>query len=89
MITMMEVIEMTGLTEAEVDAVAEHEHLPEAAAAALACYLVERGPLGRAEIAQMMRDDIRAALKRGDRAHAAEVLGALKHFLATHGSAAG
>jgi hypothetical protein len=32
----------------------------------------------------MIAEDIRAALHRGDRAHAHELFGALRHFLETH-----
>jgi hypothetical protein len=32
----------------------------------------------------MIVEDIRAALHRGDREHARELFGALRHFLATH-----
>lgn len=84
MITMEEVIDMSGLTVEEIDAIAEHEHLPEAAAVALAAYLVEAGPEGQQRITVMIRDDIRLALKRGDRNHAAELLAALRHFLHEH-----
>ena len=40
MITLEDCIGLCGLTEEEVLAVAEHEHLPEIAAAALAQYLL-------------------------------------------------
>ena len=41
MISLEDCIAMSGLSREEVDAIAEHEHLPEAAAAALAGYLME------------------------------------------------
>ncbi|MEO0426800.1 MAG: hypothetical protein AAF160_05075 [Pseudomonadota bacterium] len=84
MITLTDCIEMCGLTEEELDAIAEHEHLPETAAAALAAALMEQKEEGARAVAQMMRDDIRHALKRGDRPHAADLLAALRHFLAEH-----
>ena len=37
----------------------------------------------------MLRDDIRAALARNDRAHARELFMALRHFLSTHPEANG
>jgi hypothetical protein len=68
------------LTEPEVLALAEHEHIPEIAAAAFTEYLLkQRG--GPEKIREMIVDDIRAALHRGDRAHALELFGALRHFL--------
>jgi hypothetical protein len=42
MITLEDCIGLCGLSEAEVDAIAEHEHLPEIAAAALAEYLLSQ-----------------------------------------------
>lgn len=84
MISIEDCIAMSGLTREEIDAIAEHEHLPEAAAAALAGYLVEHEEHGLPAIRGMIRDDLRDALHRGDRQHAAELLAALRHFLAEH-----
>jgi hypothetical protein len=83
MITLEDCIAFSGLTEAEVMAIAEHEHVPEIAAAALAETLLKqrRGP---DKIHTMIVEDIRAALSRGDREHARELFAALRHFLATH-----
>ena len=53
------------------------------AAAAMARYLLNK-PHGAAEIRDMMRDDIRAALSRGDKDRASELLMVLRHFMATH-----
>ena len=39
---------------------------------------------GADKIHCMMVEDIRAALRRGDRKHARELFGALHHFLETH-----
>ena len=83
MITITDIIGMTDLTREEVDAIAEHEHVPEVAAAALAAYLMHQ-PKGAETVRGMITDDIRAALRRGDRAHAGELLAALKHFMAVH-----
>lgn len=83
MITLEDCIALCGLTEAEVLAIAEHEHVPEIAAAALAEHLLKqrRGP---DTIHRMIVEDIRAALQRGDRKHACELFAALRHFLETH-----
>lgn len=85
MITLEEVIDLTGLTREEVDAIAEHEHIPEAAAAALADYLMHQEK-GVDTIAGMIRDDIRHALEHHDRQHAATLLATLRHFIAEHGN---
>jgi hypothetical protein len=83
MITLQDCIAMCGLDEAEVLAIAEHEHVPEIAACALAQYLLSRNH-GAETIRDMLRDDIRDALRRNDRAHARELFMALRHFLSTH-----
>ena len=83
MITFEDCIALCGLTEQEVKAIAEHEHVPEIAAAAMARYLLKE-PGGAEKIRDMMRDDIHAALDRDDREHASELLTVLRHFLATH-----
>jgi hypothetical protein len=87
MITLEDCIAMCGLSEEEVLAVAEHEHIPEMAAAALAQYLLGQAH-GTEKIRDMLRDDIGAALARGDRQHARELFMALRHFLSTHPEAA-
>ena len=83
MITLQDCIAMCDLDETEVLAIAEHEHIPEIAAAALAQYLLSREH-GAETIRDMLRDDIRAALRRNDRDHARELFMALRHFLSTH-----
>ena len=83
MISKEDCIAMCGLTEAEVMAIAEHEHVPEIAAAAMGRYLLKK-PDGPEQIRDMIRDDIHTALGRGDKDHASELLMVLRHFLATH-----
>jgi len=83
MITLQDCIALCGLTEAEVLALAEHEHIPEIAAAAYAEYLLKQRR-GSEKIHEMIVEDIRAALHRGDREHAHELFGALRHFLSEH-----
>ena len=57
-----------GLTEEEVLAIAEHEHMPEIAAAAFAEYLANQEH-GTEKIRDMIVDDIRAAQARDDKEH--------------------
>lgn len=83
MISFEDCIALCGLTEAEVAAIAEHEHVPEVAAATLGQYLLHQRH-GPDTIKQMIADDIRASLKSGDVAHAAKLVSALRHFLTTH-----
>ena len=80
MISLEDCIGMCGLDADEVAAIAEHEHLPGIAAAALAAYLLKQ--VGGAErIRQMMIDDIHKALDEGRIRHGAELFMALRHFL--------
>jgi len=83
MITLDDCIAFCGLTEAEVLALAEHEHVPEIVAAGLAAQLLKQRH-GAEKLRVMIVEDIRAALDRGDRRHAHELFAALRHFLSTH-----
>lgn len=73
MITLEDCIVFCGLSEEEVLAIVEHEHMPEAAACALAEYLLnkEHGP---EKIRDMIVDDVRAAQARCDREHVRTLL---------------
>jgi hypothetical protein len=71
------------LNEKEIMAIAEHEHVPEIAAAAMGRYLLKE-PGGPRRIRDMMRDDINESIARGDREHASELVMVLRHFLDTH-----
>ena len=83
MITLEDCIGMCGLDEEEVMAIAEHEHIPEIAAAALADYLLHQEK-GAAIIRTMIVDDLRVALERHDHDHARDLFMALRHFVSTH-----
>ncbi len=83
MISKEDCIAFAGLTQDEIDAIAEHEHLADVPAAALANLLLHRDR-GADEIRRMMVDDIRDALAAGRKAHAAELLATLRHFLHEH-----
>ena len=78
---------MCGLDRDEIAAIAEHEHVPELAAAALGNYLLHKAG-GEAEIRRMLVDDIRASLIDNRLEHATELLMALRHFLCDHPNAA-
>ena len=87
MLTIEDCIEMAGLTPEEVDAIAEHEHLPTMIAIELGWYL-EQTHAGEERIRQMIVDDMTRAEERGDRAHAAKLKLVLQQFLAHHGGTA-
>ena len=82
-VTLEDCIALCGLDEAEVAAIAEHEHTPQIVAAALAQYLLQE-PNGVARIRDMIVEDLNAALGRGDKHHASELLAVLRHFVASH-----
>lgn len=84
MISIDDIIGMTGLTREEVDAIAEHEHIPEVAAAALGDYLMHQDK-GSDAILIMIRDDFRSAIRRGDKEHARDLMMALRHFIQSRG----
>ncbi len=83
MISIEDCIAMCGLTREEVDAIAEHEHIDEIDATALANHLMDREG-GPQKIREMIHDDIRAALTHGNKDHARDLLMALRHFMHAH-----
>ena len=83
MISLEDCIGLCGLTRDEVLALAEHEHIPDIAAAALGHYLLNQ-PTGCTAIHAMITEDIRWAHERGDVRHAEELAVILKHFVGSH-----
>jgi hypothetical protein len=80
MLTLQDCIDLSDLTEEEIVAIAEHEHLPEIVAAELGSYLVHL-PEGRRAIKAIIRDDIAGAQGRGDHLHSAKLKLVLRHFV--------
>jgi DNA repair protein RadC len=83
MISLEDCLGLCGLSEEEVLAIAEHEHIPEIAAAALGRYLLEQSH-GAERIRDMIVDDIKTAALHGNAEHAKELVMALRHFLTEH-----
>lgn len=83
MISLEDCIELCGLTEDEVLAIAQHEHIPEIVAAELGNYLVST-PEGELCVKGMIRDDIGLAAAAGDRARALALKLILRRFIAQH-----
>lgn len=83
MISLEDCIAFCGLTEEEVLAIAEHEHLPEIDAAAFAQCLLSQEH-GSEKVRDMIVDDIRQAQFDGNKEHVLSLLHALHHFLKTH-----
>lgn len=87
MISLDDIEDMSALTRAEIEALAEHEHVTTINATLLGEYLmhVHHGPQ---RVHEMLCDDIRAALHADDLPHARDLFAALRHFLAEHPDAA-
>ena len=66
MLSIEDCIALCRLTEEEVLAIAEHERIPQVAAAEMANYLV-RTPDGELRVKSMIKDDIAAAVASGKR----------------------
>lgn len=88
MLTYEDCLGMTDLSEAEVKAIAEHEHCPEIIALELGNYLVHTAD-GQPRVRRMILDDIEAAEARGDAAHSAKLKIVLQHFCARYPEASG
>lgn len=82
-LTYEDCIAMCGLTEEEVHAIAEHEHIPELAAAELGNYLIT-SPDGELCIKSMIRDDIAAAAARANREREMVLKLMLRNFVLNH-----
>jgi hypothetical protein len=83
MLTFEDCQALCGASRGVVAAIAEHEHIPEMAAAMLANYLCENAA-GERCIRRYILDDIAKAKGRGDQRHAAVLEAVLHHFVATH-----
>ena len=83
MLSLEDCVALSSLTEAEIAAIAEHEHLPMVIAAELGHYLVQTPDGGRC-IKRMIRDDITVAQERGDLLHALALKLVLRHYLSCH-----
>jgi hypothetical protein len=83
MLTLEDCIALCGLSEDEVLAIAEHEHIPEIAAAEVGNYLV-RTPEGELCIKAMIKDDIAVAAAHADRDRALALKLVLRDFVLQH-----
>jgi hypothetical protein len=83
MLSLEDCVALSGLTEEEVLAIAQHEHIPEISAAEMAGYLM-RLPDGEQCIKSMIRDDIRRAESRGERGRVIALKGVLRNFVLQH-----
>ncbi len=86
MLTLQDCLELCELTEDEVLAIAEHEHITEMAALEFGHYLAHT-PDGERRIKAMIAEDIDAARARGEIGHAAMLRLVLQRFVETHAAA--
>jgi hypothetical protein len=82
-LTFEDCLGLCQLSEEEIRAIAEHEHLPEIVALELGNCLI-RGPNGDLLVGHMVIDDIRAAERRGDLVRAARLKRTLRQFIEEH-----
>ena len=83
MLTLEDCIALCELTEGEVLAIAEHEHIPAISAAEVGHYLV-RTPEGELLIKAMIRNDIASAAACGDRLRALDLKLVLRDYILQH-----
>ncbi len=83
MLSYLDCVGLCDLTEAEIDAIAEHEHLPRMVALELGEYLIH-SPEGVPMIRKMIVDDIKHARQHGDLERALTLRATLRHFIQTH-----
>lgn len=83
MLTIQDCIELSELTEDEILAIAEHEHVPEMAAVELGHYLM-RTPGGEQVVKDMIVDDIDSAREQGNRERLLTLKLCLRHYLEHH-----
>lgn len=83
MLTYEDCVAFCAASKREIEAIAEHEHIPLMAAVEMASYLCQDAA-GKRCIKRFILDDIVAARARGDHHHALVLTAVLKHFVATH-----
>lgn len=83
MLTYEDCIALCELSEEEVAAIAEHEHVPEIVALEMGHYLVHSDD-GEPCIRSLILDDIAHCRDTGNREKEEQLIMVLKHFIATH-----
>lgn len=83
MLTYEDCIGLSALTEDEIKAIAEHEHVPEIVALEFGHYLIETED-GVPAIKAIIMDDIAHANEEGNYNHASKLKLVLRHFVETH-----
>jgi hypothetical protein len=83
MLTFEDCLALCNLSEEEICAIAEHEHMPEIAALEYGEYLIH-GPDGEQHIKRMIVEDIERSKAHGNTKHAEVLESVLTRFVMTH-----
>jgi len=83
MLTLQDCIGICELTEQEINAIAQHEHIPEIIAAELGQYLIHSKD-GVPHLRRIILDDIEEARSRGLEKEVEQLELVLKQFIVTH-----
>ncbi len=83
MLTLEDCIAFSELTEEEILAIADHEHIPEIVAAEMGNYLVH-SPSGEMRVRAIIADDIEQADRSGNRMRVIVLKLILKRYLGEH-----
>ncbi len=83
MLSIQDCIAFSELSEEEILAIAEHEHIPEIVAAEMGNYLVHT-PDGEVRVRAIIVDDIREAQRCENRERALALKLILRHYLGEH-----
>ena len=83
MLSLDDIIGMCDCTEEEIEAVAIHEHIPEAVAAELANYIIHTDD-GVPKLRKIIIEDIEEARCKGHEDQVKHLNEVLKHFIAAH-----
>ena len=83
MISLQDIEDITDLTREEIAAIAEHEHVGMVKAAIMGNDLMHKRH-GPQHVQQIICEDIRKALHKGDLPHARALFATLRQFLADH-----
>ncbi|HWQ39682.1 MAG TPA: hypothetical protein VNM24_13935 [Burkholderiales bacterium] len=83
MLSIEDCIALSELSEAEILAIAQHEHIPEIAAAEMGNYLIQ-SPDGEMRLRAIIVDDIREAEAKGDRTRALALKLVCRNYLQAH-----
>lgn len=83
MLSLHDCLSLSDLTEDEILAIAEHEHIPEMAALEFGNFLLHTNT-GEIRIREMIEGDISEAERRGNRPHADVLRRVLERFVACH-----